>query len=367
VFAAHAADTIATLESVVRFTSVECDEVVWDAVIKDSTLAQHTMAVISQLTAVAVLLARQAGPGSAELQHCHSFLASLQKLGACPAIAANPSAMTLGLSCCFAAAEAAAALLPYPALQRDNDREQQLSSASDATGSAVMSCSSLPNLVIIGRCFLHFMQQTHIVNNLATEAQQFLVRVVWDRQMSDDSESVCYTMFSLQSATQVWLHAHSTLLAAAGYPAQTLLQQLQKLQDAIEAVHMVLDSPAALSGSSAEQSHLQSSSSSSSASKTSSPDLADAVSVRLDQQKQAGLALCCLAVSCLCNKPGCSNTSGPTELSLVTGRSCRCGGCRVAHYCSQACQARHWKQHKPVCTALAAAAAAAAGGTPAAP
>jgi hypothetical protein len=80
----------------------------------------------------------------------------------------------------------------------------------------------------------------------------------------------------------------------------------------------------------------------------------------LQQLQQTGLALCSMAVPCLCNNPRCTNTSGPTELSLVSGRSCVCGACRVAHYCSRACQAQHWKQHKPVCKALAAAAEVAA-------
>lgn len=35
-----------------------------------------------------------------------------------------------------------------------------------------------------------------------------------------------------------------------------------------------------------------------------------------------------------------------------------CGGCKVAHYCSKTCQTQHWKQHKPMCAALAARAAA---------
>jgi hypothetical protein len=88
----------------------------------------------------------------------------------------------------------------------------------------------------------------------------------------------------------------------------------------------------------------------------------------LQQMRLTGQSLCYMAVPCLCNNPACTNISGPTELSLVSGRSCVCGGCRVAHYCSRACQSQHWKQHKPVCKALAVAeGAAAAPGTAAAP
>lgn len=50
---------------------------------------------------------------------------------------------------------------------------------------------------------------------------------------------------------------------------------------------------------------------------------------------------------------GCPR-SGPTEQSLVGGRSCMCGGCHVAHYCTRGCQIAHWRRHKPVCKALAA-------------
>jgi hypothetical protein len=71
-----------------------------------------------------------------------------------------------------------------------------------------------------------------------------------------------------------------------------------------------------------------------------------------------GVSLTSLAFPYACNNPTCSNLSGRQELQLVNGRSCMCGGCRVAHYCSRACQRQHWKAHKPVCQAIAAAQAA---------
>jgi hypothetical protein len=75
------------------------------------------------------------------------------------------------------------------------------------------------------------------------------------------------------------------------------------------------------------------------------------------QLRSVGSALCSFAVPCLCNNPNCSDLSGLTEVGLVSGRSCVWGGCRVARYCGRACQRAVWKQHKPVCAALAAAAA----------
>jgi hypothetical protein len=126
---------------------------------------------------------------------------------------------------------------------------------------------------------------------------------------------------------QQWLRANHEELAAAGYPSDTVLQQLQQLVAAQEVTVHVSNRGQEVTF----------------------------VSTPLQLLQQAGVALCSLAVPCLCNNPGCANTTGPTELSLVSGRSCICAGCQVARYCSRACQSRHWKQHKPVCAALAAA------------
>ena len=73
-----------------------------------------------------------------------------------------------------------------------------------------------------------------------------------------------------------------------------------------------------------------------------------------------GEALCAVAHKQSCNNPTCSNLSGPSELQLVKVRSSTCSGCRTARYCSPECIRQHWKQHRPVCKALARTAAAAA-------
>mgnify|MGYP001807339154 CR=1 FL=1 len=89
--------------------------------------------------------------------------------------------------------------------------------------------------------------------------------------------------------------------------------------------------------------------------------LTDASLAALVQQLQAtGAMLSSIAVPHFCNNPACTNLSGPTEVRLVSGRSCICAGCRIARYCGRTCQRAVWKQHKPVCKALAAATATAA-------
>jgi hypothetical protein len=77
----------------------------------------------------------------------------------------------------------------------------------------------------------------------------------------------------------------------------------------------------------------------------------------VQQQLQAvRQSLTAFAIPHACNNPACSNVSGPSEAQLVGGKSSICAGCVTARYCGKACQKQHWKQHQPVCKALAAAA-----------
>lgn len=80
------------------------------------------------------------------------------------------------------------------------------------------------------------------------------------------------------------------------------------------------------------------------------------------QLQKTGKVLSSFAGPGFCNNPACVNVSRTLEASLVCGHTTKCSSCRTARYCSRACQVTHWKQHKPVCKALAAAHAAKGGG-----
>jgi hypothetical protein len=80
--------------------------------------------------------------------------------------------------------------------------------------------------------------------------------------------------------------------------------------------------------------------------------------LQLSQQLSSFGAALCAAVPvrccCCCNKPGCSKLGEASELELVSGKSSRCSGCKLACYHSAECLKAHWKQHKLVCKAIAA-------------
>jgi hypothetical protein len=76
----------------------------------------------------------------------------------------------------------------------------------------------------------------------------------------------------------------------------------------------------------------------------------------LSQQLSSfGAALCAaVPVRCCCNNPGCSELGEASELELVSGKSSRCSGCKLARYHSAECLKAHWQDHKLVCRAIAA-------------
>ena len=55
-----------------------------------------------------------------------------------------------------------------------------------------------------------------------------------------------------------------------------------------------------------------------------------------------------------CSNPACTRLRGASEVRLRRGR--RCGGCRVARFCCEACRDAAWPVHAAVCAQLAAAA-----------
>lgn len=178
----------------------------------------------------------------------------------------------------------------------------QLEAGSSSSGSYSVS-SVLPSLVLVGRCCLQLSQARNEALAAASAPQA--------RAMLQKCVQVCIDWLSLPSVSQQ--------LAVLGYQPQMLLTAAQG------------------SGSSSSK----------------PPTLAQLAAVG---------QLCCDAfpIADCCNNPGCRNVAGPSDMQLVLGRTCKCGACRIAHYCCRACQRVHWKAgHKPVCQALAAAAAAA--------
>jgi hypothetical protein len=222
----------------------------------------------------------------------------------------------------------AAVLLLTPPVAEQTGQVSAAAGGSSTQPPAPTATVYLPSLVLLGRAFQVW---AHELQNAVEPSEQQLEDLVTNSLEFDP----------LPQRALDWLADSSVMqqLAAAGYGVQQLTATLQGLLAANAAARRSWGGEGCI--------------------KTATATLRA-------ELEAAGAALTALATPAFCNNPDCQNVSGPTELSLVSGRSCLCGGCCVARYCSRACQRAQWAQHKPVCKALAAAAAAAAGPAPAA-
>ena len=295
------------------------DDVMWVANAGVALTAHLVCGDYPHTPCALVLAALSAGPGSELQQQLLSLLCSMVKLGSSPVPAAaaphisNDKFGRAKDNLVLTAASTAAALATGAA-----DDGEILGSAH----------SRLPWVFILGRFCMWWGQQLH------TDAG-------WDRfskQLAQYPEQPVTAELILPPVQQ-WLQATSTQeqLVAAGYAPQALPQQLQQVVAALQTARDAATPPGRGSAGSGQ--------------------LDSSCYLEAAQLLQtAGIALCSFAVPSMCNNPACANLSGLTDQGLVSGRSCICAGCRVARYCGRACQRAVWKQHKPVCAALAAAA-----------
>jgi hypothetical protein len=233
----------------------------------------------------------------------------------------DPACAQIGARICAATLKAAVQVLC----------KTSAAAQQDGSGAAAAATAVLPWLVLLGRCYLLFGEDEQggelrgAAAFMALPCLRFGVQGQGETSMFATHDSIICLMELLGSP-------HAAHLSGLGYDLQPLLQRANDLGTAYR------DYAAA-------------------------PDRAAALQRVNTQLKALGRYLCAFAVPDMCNNPLCRNVCGPSEAALVGGRSCLCGGCLVARYCSRACQKQQWKgQHKPVCEALAATAAAAAGG-----
>jgi hypothetical protein len=289
-----------------------------------------------------------------EQRQLYSLLSTVLKMGHRESAAAD-ACLNEGTksACCCSAGQAAVGLLTMasPAGTGGQAAAGQHAAATAAPAAQLPAVDCLPSLVIVGRCCLQWAQQVQqlapkllLLNSAASEQpeqgqeqlnallNEYSVAVVCIPSLQQTALSIgvvrSNTLESVIGAVSGWVGGLGSSAAsafaqlkAAGCAPQQLQQQLQAL---LAAQHASL--------------------------------------ALLEQQLQAtGAMLCNIAVPHFCNNPACANISGPTEVRLVSGRSCICAGCCTARYCGRDCQRAAWQHHKPVCKALAAAGVVAPG------
>jgi hypothetical protein len=290
-------------------------------------------------------LVQAAGPGSREQQALYSCLHSIVKAGAAEYAARGKTGWWAAMFSIVA--YAAVLLLPVPAVVdlAGQDSTGSSSSAAAASSSAqspapsatAAATSYLPSLVLLGCCFQLWADQ---LPDVAAHMQQLLACA--------DAQRAGWLKSQLNPVQKP---VHHVLFRPRPADSTRFERIVQRVLDWLADSSNMQQLPALLQGLLAADAAAQRS--------WDGAGSVEAACTGLQAQLQAaGAALTALATPAFCNNPACQNVSGPTEQSLVSGRSCMCGGCCVARYCSRACQRAQWAQHKPVCKALAAAAAA---------
>jgi len=312
-------------------------------------------------------LAAAAGPGSPEQQQLYSLLSSLLKLSVLGVNSSdNILAQVLSRSW-ISTVQSAIQLLEV--VYEFEGPDGSSSTATQHPAGSVISLSEaaagiptapttdaialLPSLVLVGRCCVLWAQHLQ-------QAVPQLLRVHAEMGTMPPQQALKYGSFTPSAAAVIAL-----CFPLNQGSANTALQQVVTYVNNWVKVPAVVQQ---LAPAGHDTQHLPLlcqellSARTTAAEAWFSDNFVEATAMALVQQLQVtGRALAGLAVPTMCCNPSCSNITGPSDLQLVSGRSCLCGGCRTARYCSRACQKAAWKQHKPVCSALAAAAVSAPG------
>jgi hypothetical protein len=280
-----------------------------------------------------------------ELRQLYSLLSTVLKLGRRGAGQLCWGEQAAG-SCCLAAAQAAVSLLT---LGRPAGPGQPANAATAAAAVQQPAVDYLPSLVLFGRCCLQWAEQ------LQQQAPRLLLLAPgMSQQERELRDSLLYAHSVANVCIPQWRREAATL---PGEKIEALVKMVLDWVGGLESAACLEQLAAA--GCSPQQLQQQFDMLLA-AQQGTQEGLPDASLAALVQRLQVtGRMLCSIAVPHFCNNLACGNISGPTEVRLVSGRSCLCAGCLTARYCGRDCQRAAWKQHKPVCKVLAAAATAA--------